>query len=263
MRQSHNKVNGNHSGEHGSGIVRNTAWLAWSGAISIANGLVLWVAMARWREAAEVGQFAAVMSVYGIFLTLCSLGLGPYLASEIARRPARKQFVASAVALLFSWSLVCAVAMAVTGYVISPSPRAQQATAVLSLAMLPIGLISVAEAVFIALGQARVIALATTTENLLRSVIPLFLLYRGHTLPVICLSFVAVRAAACVAYAIVAREQLKALRTPAWALAREIAAVAPTFAGVTILAAVHWQLGTGVVRRPRRNLAWPHGFWFP
>ena len=224
--------------------MRNTAWLVWSGAISIANGVVLWVAMARWREAAEVGQFAAVMSVYGIFLTLCSLGLGPYLASEIARRPARKQFVASAVALLFSWSVVCAIAMAATGYVMSPSPRAQQATAIFSLAMPPIGLISVGEAVFIALGRARVIALATTTENLLRSVVPLFLLYRGHTLPVICLSFVAVRVAACVAYAIAAREQLKALRSPAWPLVREIAAVGPTFAGVTILAAAHWQIGT-------------------
>src|SRR5262245_13292285 len=205
--------------------------------------------MARWREAAEVGQFAAVMSVYGIFLTLCSLGLGPYLASEIARRPARKQFIASAVALLFSWSVICAIAMAVTGYVVSPSPRAQQATAILSLAMLPIGLISVAEAVFIALGRARVIALATTTENLLRAVIPLFLLYRGHTLPVICLSFVALRAVACVAYAIVARERLKALWSPVWPLAREIAAVSPTFAGVTILAAVHWQIGTVLAGR--------------
>ena len=243
------QVDGSSAAGSVSGIARNTAWLVWSGAISIANGVVLWVAMARWREAAEVGQFASVMSVYGIFLTLCSLGLGPYLASEIARRPACKQFVASAVSLLFSWSVVCAIAMAVTGYVISPSPRAQQATAVLSLAMLPIGLISVAEAVFVALGRARVIALATTTENLLRAVIPLFLLYRGYTLPVICLSFVGVRVAACVAYAIVARERLKALRTPAWELAREIAAVTPTFAGVTILAAVHWQIGTVLAGR--------------
>jgi O-antigen/teichoic acid export membrane protein/glycosyltransferase involved in cell wall biosynthesis len=232
-----------------SSILRNTAWLVWSGAIGIANGVVLWVAMARWREAAEVGQFAAVMSVYGIFMTICSLGLGPYLASQIARRPDRRQFVASAVVLVFSWSVACAIAMAATGYLVSPSPRAQQAMAIFSLALLPAGLISVGEAVFIALGRARVIALATTTENLLRSVIPLFLVYRGHTLPVICLSFVAVRVAACVAYAIVARKQLNALRSPAWLLVREIAAVTPTFAGVTVLAAVHWQIGTVLAGR--------------
>jgi O-antigen/teichoic acid export membrane protein/glycosyltransferase involved in cell wall biosynthesis len=227
-----------------SGIVRNTAWLVWSGALSIANGVVLWMAMARWREAAEVGQFAVVMSVYGIFLTLCSLGLGPYLTTEIARRSDRKAFVASAAALVFSWSVFCAIAMAATGYLISPSPRVQQATAILSLAMLPIGLIGVGEAVFIALGRTRVIALATIIENLLRSVIPLFLLYRGHSLPVICFSFVVVRGAACLSYAFIAREQLSALWSPAWQLVRGIAAVAPTFAGVTILATAHWQIGT-------------------
>jgi O-antigen/teichoic acid export membrane protein/glycosyltransferase involved in cell wall biosynthesis len=232
-----------------SSLLRNTAWLVWSGGVNIANGVLLWLAMARWRDAAEVGQFAAVTSVYGIFMTLCSLGLGPYLASEIARRPARRQFVASATAMVFSWSVICAAAMAATGYVVSPSPRAQQATAILSLAILPTGLISVSEAAFIALGRARVIALVTTFENLLRTALPLFLLYQGYGLRAIFLSFVAVRVAACAAYAVVAREQLGALRNPAWSLAREIAAVTPTFAGVTILAAVHWQIGTVLAGR--------------
>ncbi|MGH9845690.1 MAG: glycosyltransferase [Blastocatellia bacterium] len=232
-----------------SSLLRNTAWLVWSGGVNIANGVLLWLAMARWREAAEVGQFAAVTSVYGIFMTLCSLGLGSYLASEIARRTARKQFVASAAAMVFSWSVVCAAAMAATGYLVSPSPRAQLNVAILSLAILPTGLISVSEAVFLSLGRARVIALTTTFENLLRTALPLFLLYRGSGLQAIFLSFVAVRVAACVAYAIVAREQFGALRSPAWSLAREIAAVTPTFAGVTILAAVHWQIGTVLAGR--------------
>ncbi len=232
-----------------SSLPRNAAWLAWSGGVNIANGVLLWLAMAHWREATEVGQFAAVMSVYGIFMTLCSLGLGPYLAGEIARRTARREFVASASALIFCWSAVCAAAMAAIGYAMSSSSGAQQATTILSLAIPLTGLISVSEAVFMALARARVIALATTFENLLRTAIPLILLYRGYGLQAICLSFVAVRATACAAYAMVAREQLGALRWPAWSLMREIAAAAPTFAGVTILAAVHWQIGTVLAGR--------------
>jgi glycosyltransferase involved in cell wall biosynthesis/O-antigen/teichoic acid export membrane protein len=230
-------------------LLRNTAWLVWSGGVNIANSVLLWMAMARWREAAEVGQFASVMSVYGIFTTLCSLGLGPYLASEIARRPARKQFVASAAAMVFSWSVVCAAAMIATGYVVSVSPSARQSTMILSLAMLPAGLISVGEAVCIALARARVIALVATFENLLRAMLPLLLLYRGYDLQAIFLSFVAVRVAACAAYAIVAREQIGALRNPAWSVGREIAAVTPTFASATILAATHWQIGTVLAGR--------------
>ncbi|MCI0393141.1 MAG: glycosyltransferase [Acidobacteria bacterium] len=248
-RQSHIKVNGDHSGEHGSGIVRNTAWLVWSGALGIANSVVLWVAMAHWREASEVGQFSAVMSVYAIFMTLCSLGLNPYLANEIARRPQRSPFVASAIALIGCWSVVSAAAMAVTGYMVNQSPSARLATLIFSLAMLPTGLISVSESLFIALGRARVIAVANTIENLLRSAVPLYLLYRGHTLPMLCLSFVLIRVTACVAYAIVARRRLSDLRLASWPLMVEIIKVAPTFAGVTILAAVHWQIGTVLAGR--------------
>lgn len=248
-KQLHIKEDGDSSGAPGSGIVRNTAWLVWSGAIGIANSVVLWVAMAHWREASEVGQFSAVMSVYAIFMTLCSLGLNPYLANEIARRQERGPFVASAIALIGCWSVVSAAAMAATGYMVNQSPSARLATLIFSLAMLPTGLVSVGESLFIALGRARVIAVANTTENLLRSVIPLYLLYRGHTLPVICLSFVLIRLTACVTYAIVARRWLSAWRLVSWPLMVEIIKVAPTFAGVTILAAVHWQIGTVLAGR--------------
>jgi glycosyltransferase involved in cell wall biosynthesis/O-antigen/teichoic acid export membrane protein len=232
-----------------SSLLRNAAWLMWSGGVSIANGVVLWLAMARWRETAEVGQFAAVTSVYGIFMTLCTLGLVPYLASEIARRTARKRFVASATALIFSWSALCAVGMAATGYVVSPAPAAQQATAIFSLAILPRALIGVGEAVFLALGRARVIAAATTLDNLMRTALPLLLLYHGFGLQAICLAFVAASTAACAIYAIAAREQIGALWSPRWSLTREIAAVTPTFIAGTILAAIHWQIGSALALR--------------
>src|SRR5262245_4073655 len=199
--------------------------------------------MAHWREASEVGQFSAVMSVYAIFMTLCSLGLNPYLANEIARRRERSPFVASAIALIGCWSVVSAAAMAVTGYTLNQSPSARLATLIYSLAMLPTGLISVSESLFIALGRARVIAVANTIENMLRSAVPLYLLVRGHTLPTLCLSFVLIRVTACVAYAIVAGRRLSAWRLASWPLMVEIIKVAPTFAGVIILAAVHWQIG--------------------
>jgi glycosyltransferase involved in cell wall biosynthesis/O-antigen/teichoic acid export membrane protein len=139
--------------------------------------------------------------------------------------------------------------MTAAGFALSQSPTVRLSVAILSLATLPSGLASVAESVFIAVGRARVIALATTTENLLRTLIPIFLLYSGSSLPVICLSFVVMRLTACATYALIARHQLRALLSATWPLAREIAARTPTFAGVNILAAVHWQLGSVLVSR--------------
>ena len=232
-----------------SSLMCNAAWMAWSGTISIANSVVLWVALARWREAPELGRFTVVMSAYLIFVILCSLGLGPYLASEVALRKDRYPLIASASALLLTWAAICTALMSVSGFFISQSHEVWLATALLSLAMLPTGLITVAEAVFTACGRAHVIAQATTLENLLRTIVPLALLYRGYGLPLICLSFVGVRLAACAFYAIVARRHLAALRLVEWTVVRELAAKVPTFAGMIILTALHGQVAAILVNR--------------
>src|SRR5262249_40492800 len=160
----------------------------------------LWMALARWRSSAEVGQFATVMSLQTIFMTVCGLGLTPYLTSQLARRVERRSLVASATLLITFWSGLCTLAMLGAGYYFNASTSVRLAAYILSLSIIPSGLISIGEAIFTACGQARVIALATTTENLLRTIVPLLLLYRGHSLPVICLSFVFVRLAACAVY---------------------------------------------------------------
>ncbi len=225
-------------------ILRNTVWMAWAGAINIANSVVIWMALARWRSSAEVGQFAIVMSLQTIFLTVCGLGLTPYLTSQLARRTERRRLVASATSVVMFWSCLCVIAMIAAGYYFNPSTTGQRAAYILSLSILPSGLISIGEAIFTACGQARVIALATTIENLLRTIIPLLLLQRGHSLPVVCFSFVLIRLAACAVYVLAAWRKFGAPVMPERQLVREIVSVAPTFAGVTLLAALHWQLGT-------------------
>src|SRR6185436_7815401 len=138
-------------------------------------------------------QFATVMSLQTIFMTICGLGLTPYLTGQLARRTERRSFIASTMLLITLWSSLCVVAMIAAGYFFNASATGRLAAYILSLSIVPTGLISIGEAIFTANGQARVIALATTTENLLRTVIPIWLLYRGHSLPVVCLAFVCIR----------------------------------------------------------------------
>jgi len=234
---------------HHPSLLRNAAWMVWSASLSIANSVVLWALMARWRETEELGRFTIVMSVGSIFIILCSFGLGPYLTSEISRRSERERgpFIASATYYLLGWSVVCAVVMTGMGFVVSTSPEVHWANAVLSLAMLPTGLISIAEPTFTAYGRARVIAMASTTENLARTIVPIVLLYRGYGLAAIFLMVTVSRLMACAVYAIVLRHRLKALALAQWSLIREIASKTPTFAGVTILAALHWQAAAVLV----------------
>jgi O-antigen/teichoic acid export membrane protein len=247
------------SAHHGSGLIRNALWMTWSGAISIANSVLLWALLARWRTTEELGRFTIVMSLYALFVTICSLGLGPYIASQVAGRIAQSKttnenqsaipFIASSVCFLFAWSVVCAIVMSLAGLLASSSTEAQTACAVLSMALLPTGLIAVAEPVCNALGRARAIALAATLENLLRTIVPLWLLYRGRGLIAISLSFVGVRVIACLIYAWAGRKQLGGLVMMKPDLLREIARRAPTFAGVAILSALHFQLAAVLLGR--------------
>ena len=75
-----------HPGEPPARIAGNFLWLTWSGAISIANSLLVWIFMARMRDVDEVGRFTIVMGLYALFYSIVSLGLMPYLVHEISRR---------------------------------------------------------------------------------------------------------------------------------------------------------------------------------
>lgn len=224
-------------------LVRNLLWMSWSGAVSIANSVLLWVFIARLRDVEELGRFTIVMGLYALFFTVCSMGLVPYLTSEISRRSEEKtiaDFIGSAAGFLTISGFICAVLMTAAGFFVSTSSEVRISTAILSLAMLPTGLISLSEATAIAYGKTRLIAFATTLENLLRTIIPLTLLWSGFDMAAICISFVVVRFIALIVYFPLARGFFDKF-TFAKDEFIKILKVTPTFAGTIIFAAINWQ----------------------
>lgn len=222
-------------------------WMVWSGAISIANSVVLWIVMARSRDVDEVGRFAIVLGIYALFVSVCSLGLVPYLVSEISRRlnifdrsDEVRNFVSSAALFMTGSGVVSAVLMTLLGLYATESASARTAIFILSFAMVPGGLITLAEAAAVAHGRTRIIAVVTSTENIVRTVIPLILILNGYGLPAICASFLAVRCLALAAYI----PQSRGLVSRKWIRSGElrgIVRIAPTFAGTVIAASIMWQ----------------------
>lgn len=222
--------------------------MAWSGAVSIANSLLVWIFMARMRDVEELGRFTIVMGLYALFYSVCSLGLIPYLVSEISRRYAHSEtsaktisgFITSASVFLLVSGILCAVLMAACGFLASESWSVRVSTLILSLAMIPTGLIAVGEATSIAFGRTRIIAFVSTLENVLRTVIPLGLIWYGFDISVICVSFVAVRILALAVYFLAGSKYLSSFDFNA-ADFRRLFKVSPTFAGTIILASINWQ----------------------
>lgn len=234
-------------------VGRKMLWMAWSGVVSIASSMLLWVFIARLRETEELGRFTIVMGLYALFFGVCSLGLVPYLVSEISRRiePSEEddsgnsersisEFVSTASVFLLIAGVVCALLMTVCGFLISESWEVRISTLILSFAMIPTGLINVAESTAISFGQTRLIAFATTLENVLRIIIPFALIWFGFGIPVICLSFAAVRFAALVVYLWIARHKLSDFSFNR-AEFFKILKVSPTFGGTIVLASINWQ----------------------
>lgn len=227
---------------------RNFGWLTLSGLISIANSVAIWIAFARMRDVDEVGRFAIVMGMYALFHSIVSLGLVTYLINEISRRreanAATREsiptFISSSAIFLMLSGIVFALAMSATGFWVSDSWVVRISVLALCPALVPTGLITLFESAAISYGRGRLVACATTVENLLRTIIPLVLIWADFSIFSVCLSFAVVRFIALAVYLVVARHHVRLFRFSMDEF-RKIASVCPTFAGTIIFASINWQ----------------------
>ena len=222
----------------------NLSWLVFSGAVSVANSVLVWIFMARWRNAEELAGLTIVMGLYALFYNICSLNLSPLLIREISRRSIQtnenlKIFTGAAAVFLLISGTICAALMAVSGFFLSFSAEVRIANVVLSFALIPTAFIALGDANAVAFGRGRLIAGATTLENVLRTVVPLFLIAFNFPLWAICLSFVAVRIITAAIYfyvgkignLIYSRQEFDFLLK-----------AAPTFVGTIVFASLTWQM---------------------
>lgn len=227
---------------------RSFGWMTWSGLVSIANSVAVWVFMARMRDVDEVGRFTIVMGLYALFHSIVSLGLMTYLINEISRRRAActdakdsiHTFISSASVFLWISGILSAVAMSATGFLVSESWPVRISTLALSSALIPTGLVTLFEAASISYGRARLVAAATTVENVLRTIVPLALILANFDILSICLSFAVVRFIALTVYLGIARDHIIRFRFSIREF-RKILSVCPTFAGTIIFASINWQ----------------------
>lgn len=228
-------------------LTSNFLWMAWSGTASILNSVLIWIFIARLRSVDEVAHFAIVMGLYALFFSVGSLGLMPFLVNEIARRTGDKantsstsRFLGSSTVLLIGSGFVTAFLMTASGFVVSKSSQVQLSTAALSLALIPTGAIVLAEAFSIAQNRTRRVAVITTMENLLRTLVPIAILLADGGLVAVCLSFAAVRFTAIGAYLATDSTTVRALKYCRNELGR-LLSIAGTFGSTIIVASFNWQ----------------------
>lgn len=228
---------------HAGKLGRNFAWMAWSGVMGIASSMLVWVFIARMRDVEDVGRFTIVMGLYALFFNLAVLGLMPYLVSEISRRNssgAAREFISSSAVFLSISGILCAIAMTVSSFVVSGSYQVRVSAIILGLSLLPSNLITLSESAAIAAGKMRFIAAVSTAENLLRTIVPLGLIWAGYDISSICASFAIIKCFALIVYLVANKVRVEHFKFCLTEF-RKIAAVSPTFAGTGIMASLNWQ----------------------
>lgn len=227
-------------------FAKNLSWLVFSGVINVANSVLIWIFMARWRDAEELGKFTIVMGLYALFYNVCSLNLSPFLVREISRRSTKlkeslRDFNGTAAVFLLVSGAICAALMTASGFFLSQSSEVWIANAILSLALITTAVIALGEANAVAAERGSLIAAATTLENFLRTVVPLFLIAFDFPLWTICAAFVAVRIVTAAIY-------FFAVKITEFVFARQeffdLLKAAPTFGGTIIFSSLTWQIPT-------------------
>ncbi len=236
------------AGSAGSAVLaHNFLWMTLSGIISIANSVLVWTFMARMRDVDEVGRFTIVMGLYALFYSIVSLGLMSYLVNEISWRisaapesgSSAPSFVGSSSVFLTISGVICAILMSAGGFLVSSSWQVRFSAMVLSLAMIPTGLGAVCEAYAIAHDRVRLVAAVSTVENLLRTIVPISLIWFGSDMFSICAAFAAVRFIAIIIYFVAGRFRVTDFAF-SYSDLRQIAKVCPTFAGTITAASINW-----------------------
>lgn len=178
-----------------------------------ASTFVIALLIAHRRGATGLGTFTAAMAFYGVFAIAGQAGTTTYLVREISRdrtRTASYVVHVTVVAIVVSVVLIAGLEAIVPhlGY----SPALRSSTAIIVLAVLGTVLNSIQEAVFLAYGRVEFETLATFVSSVFYIAIGVILLARGHGVPALMWTYVALEYAVTLAYFVLISRYIVRLR---------------------------------------------------
>ena len=185
-----------------------------------------------------LGEYALVMTFYYVMQMLPLLGLTPYLAREVARRPERAGRYFSSIGMLSIGGCVCVdlLCFAFLGAV-DYAPHIRRAILVTGVLIFPGILLFIAEVIFMSLHRARPAAHIAVAENLSRVALSIAALGFGGGLEELIWVFFATRLCAFIAYLVQMKRTgiVDRFVAPDREVLRETLHVLPAFLGGAVL----------------------------
>jgi O-antigen/teichoic acid export membrane protein len=222
-------------------ILKNTAALAIPNILNPLISFVLILVISRHLGVEGLGQYSLVLSYFGLFATLGSLGLADLVVRESARRPQDTHvlMINAGVFGTFS-SLVAMVAMDLLVWAMGYNLELVQASFVCSFALVISTAVSYLEAIFRSKERSEFVALCFFLENTIRVGACVALLSMNYGIVAM---FVAVLASRFFGLAILGVFYVKLFGLPSWkydaAVWRMLTSQSATFASIAIFSTIH------------------------
>jgi O-antigen/teichoic acid export membrane protein len=225
-------------------ILKNASSLVLVQIINPLLGMAFVVALARINGAAGLGEYTFALSMVAIFEGIAGLGLRGYIIREIGKCQAKwHALFRSTMALGLASALLAQIAMLVIAKMMGYEDGILQGLFIVSFSLLPTVVMYVLMSILYAFDRMAVSGFIQIMETLVRVILGMGIIFLGLGMSWLLAGFVISRA---IAALMTWRAQIKYVGMPrrVWdkEVFRALLKVAPTFAGMAVLAAVYWRL---------------------
>jgi len=232
-------------------IIKNASSLLLVQIINPLLGMLFVIALARIDGAAGLGEYTFALSMVAIFEGIAGMGLRGYIIREIGKCQAKWHAIFnSAAAVGLVSALVAQILMLISAKLLGYDPGIFRGLFIVSFSLLPTVVIYVLMSVLHAFDRMAVAGAIQIVETAVRVVLGLGTIFFGLGMNSLLAGFVISRALAAL---LTWLAQIKYVGKPQriWdrQVFRALLKVAPTFAGMAILAAVYWRVNILMLSR--------------
>jgi len=225
-------------------IISNTAMRTFTEIVNRVGSAIFWVLIARKLGVSCLGSIAFAMSLFTLFSSISTLGLGTVVIRDVARdRGKAGQVFGQILKLGLFLSILFSAIMIGSVLIIRPGPESMYAAVVMAFAIIPASGFYWSKSILSAAEKMGYIAISRTAENVFKVGIGLVLLFSGAGIREMILVFLfskVVSFVICYSYAV------DRVAQPIWhyeqSIFKYLLKQAPSFSLITVFNSLFWSL---------------------
>jgi len=229
-------------------LMKNTAARSFTELLNRFGSAAFWVIAVRELGAAGMGALTFSISLFSLFLTLSTLGLGAVVIRDVAGTKSNGGTYFGLTLILGSGSAILFAAVMVGGaFLLNISAQSIHAAMIMAVAMVPAAWFIWSKAILTAHEQCEKVAAARTVEFLIKIGLGILLLAKGYGVLAVVSAVALSKIISGVVIFVCAAKTVQPRFSFDWKVAANLVKQAPTFSAITFFNSLYWNLPVIVI----------------